>query len=603
MPICLKNLLIAPILTVALSSPLASADTLQQIFDLALSNDPDIRAAEADLNADLQLRAISRSSLLPQISLSGSYTDSTTNTDMAAESTSERTTYSADLNQKLFDLPAWYTYKRGDALANQAEQVYLSAKQDLILRTATSYFDVLRALDTMSATKSEEISLASQLEQTQQRYEVGLIAITDVHEAQAAYDDVVARLVDALGSVGIAFENLTVLTGQMHNSVAPLKDDFPILPPNPASAEEWVELALANSFDLKSATLSRDASKYNAQSKKWEHAPSLSLGLSYSDVSSEEDDLSIPARDTTSVSLSLDIPLYLGGSLSASRRQAYYQLISSEEGLNSTRRSLIQSTRNQHLTVRIDVSEVNAREKAIISSESAYEATKAGYDVGTRNLVDVLGAEQSLYQARRDYSTALYDYIIDLFTLDQLAGELTSTNISEIDSWLSPSFSTPRSIVDNSLPGMPLPSRVDTSSSTASAVATVAANTSAIGSTGNIESPENWTPEQMLARWASDWSTLSISDYLGHYSTGFDSAELSSRNERLSRLSNTGADVNVSLSNINVVELDDNSATVLFDQNYSSGNYSDRTEKEIQLIKQQGRWKISSEKALSVYSY
>ena len=440
--------------------PVANADTLQQIYNLATANDPQIRAAEAELKANLENRNLGRSGILPQVSLGGSFSDQTSNYVGSAEETRESTTYSANVRQTLFDFPAWYNYKRGDTLANQAEQDYLSAKQNLILRTATAYFSVLSALDNMRATKSEEVALAKQLEQTRQRYDVGLIAITDVHEAQAAYDDVVARLVDALGLVGITFENLSVLTGQPHSSIATLNSEFPIVPPVPADPEEWVQMAMENSYTLKSAMLSRDAASFNAQSRKWEHAPSLSLGLSYQDQSvTTNSAIQFLNRegDTSSISLTLDVPLYLGGSVSSSRRQAAYQAIASQEILNNARLTLIQNTRNQHLTVSIDVSQVEARRQAIVSSQSAYEATRAGYDVGTRNLVDVLNAEQAVYQARRDYYRARYEYIIDRLGLDQLVGALGSSDISDIETWLDPARSIPRNIVENSMPGMPLP--------------------------------------------------------------------------------------------------------------------------------------------------
>ena len=450
--------LVAGVLALGLTSSIVSADSLQQIFDLASVNDAQIRAAEARLQANLEQRNLGRAGMLPQISLSGSYSDGSFSPQGNSGSIDNQISrYSANLNQALFDLPAWYSFKQGDAVAKQAEQDYLVAKQTLIVRTTTAYLNVLRALDNLQATKSEEVALASRLNQSQQRYKAGLVAITDIHEVQAAYDNVAARLINALGNVGIAFENLSVLTNQNHTSIAPLKADFPIDNPSPTSAEDWVELALTNNFELKSVMLARDASGFNAQSKKWQHLPSLSLGLSYSESDIEVSGTNVqqfPGNygDSTAISLSLDVPLYLGGSTSAARRQAYYQHVSSEETLNNARRSLVQRTRNQYLGVQIDVAETRARKQAVKSSQSAYEATKAGYEVGTRNLIDLLNAEQSLYQARRNYANARYDYIIDLFALNQLAGALNSANIADINSWLDPSKAIPRSIVEQSLP-------------------------------------------------------------------------------------------------------------------------------------------------------
>jgi len=339
MQIQLKPLLLISLFSLTLTSSLCSADTLQDIFDLALKNDPVIRAAEASLRDGLEDKNLGRSGLLPQVSLRGSYSENTRETNGGADEEAQSTTLSASIDQTLFDLPAWYNYKRGSALAEQAEQTYLSAKQDLIIRVTTAYLDVLRALDNMDATKSEEVAFASQLEQTQQRYEVGLIAITDVYEAQASYDNVVTRLLNDIGSVSIAFENLSVLTGREHNSIAPLSNDFPITIPMPESVDEWVDLALENNFDLKSASFSRDASKHNAASRKWEHLPSLSLGIDYSEISGgAAQGVQGISNDISqrSIVLNLNAPLYLGGSISASRRQASYQYQAAKENLNST---------------------------------------------------------------------------------------------------------------------------------------------------------------------------------------------------------------------------------------------------------------------------
>lgn len=430
------------------------ADTLAQIFDLASSNDPEIRAAEAQLRANSQSRTINRAALLPQIGADVQYRESeTTSDDPRGNSDSSTKTYSASLSQVLFDLPSWYNYKQGDAIADQAEKDYLLAKQDLIVRTTTAYLDVLRSIDSLATVKSEEKAIGSQLDQTQQRFDVGLIAVTDVHEAQAAYDDVLARLVQAQGDLGIAFEGLSVLTGQSHSSIAPLSNAFPVINPQPADPENWVEIALANNYSLASSELGRDAARYNSKSSTLEHLPSLSLGLNYSDSrpDGDIDDFTFD-RDTKTITLNLDIPIFTGGRTSAQRRQAYYQYVQAEEGLNNTRRSLIQTTRNLYLSATTDVSTVNARKQAITSSESALEATRAGYDVGTRNLVDVLDAERALYAAQLNYFNARYDYILNMLNLQLAAGTLSTEDLMYYNQYLDASSQIPRSSLTNSGP-------------------------------------------------------------------------------------------------------------------------------------------------------
>lgn len=446
--------------TFALSQAIsfAHADTLEQIYDLALKNDPEIRGAEAQLQANSQTRTIGRAALLPQINGSASYQESETSFASGADDreTSGKT-YSASLSQVLFDLPSWYNYKQSDASAEQAEKIYLLAKQDLIVRTITAYLDVLRAIDSLATIQSEEKAVASQLDQATQRFDVGLIAVTDVHEAQAAYDDVVARLFLAQGSLGIAFEGLGVLTGQDHRSIAPLLETFPVTNPTPEDSQSWVDIALERNNSLASARLSRDAARYNSKSSRLEHMPSLSLGLRYSDSRPDGDGQLNPATgqldsndsDTASISLTLNVPIFTGGRTSAQRRQAYYQYVQAEESLNGTQRTLIQNTRSLHLSALTGVSTVNARKQAITSSESALEATQAGYDVGTRNLVELLQAERALYAAQLAYYNARYDYILDMLNLKLSAGILSSEDLEYYNRYLDAAGQIPRNAILN----------------------------------------------------------------------------------------------------------------------------------------------------------
>jgi outer membrane protein len=431
-------------------SPLsASANTLLDIYQLALENDSQLKADRAAYEAGLENRYLGRANLLPQINATGNYTDNSTDITGSADpslpgersGTIDRTQtgWGVSLDQPLFNMSSWYTYKQGVKLSNQAEAQFGADQQNLIVRVAEAYFNVLRAVDTLEATIAEENALSHQLEQAKQRYEVGLTAITEVHEAQAAYDSALAFRLQARGNLIIAYEALGVLTGQSHDRVAPLSAEFPVVDPFPADRHEWVEFSLKNNYALKAARLRAEAFHETARASRAGHLPTVSASLAYNDTEEDGKQFGVPidsTSDGTSVGIRLNVPLFSGGRTSSRSRQAYAEFTRAQEEFNSTQRNTIQSSRALHLSVETGVAQVQARKQAIVSSQSALEATQSGYEVGTRNLVEVLLAQRQLYQARRDYATALYDYVINTIRLREVAGMLTPGDVQEIDKWL-----------------------------------------------------------------------------------------------------------------------------------------------------------------------
>lgn len=430
------------------------AETLKDIYLQALENDHTFKAAQADRDAGLENRALGRAALLPQISGSGSLSESEIDSEVgnnqrpAGEYGVTSTAYGASLQQSIIDLSNWHNYARGKALANVAEAQFAAAEQNLILRTANAYFDTLEAVDTLATAKAEQDALSHQLEQTKQRFAVGLTAITEVHEAQAAYDSATANRLVAEGALGIAFEALEVLTGQSYQSLAPLLNDFPVQPPQPAAREEWVEMALKNNAALKASSFAAESAEANAKAFRSRHLPTLSGAVTYghselelNDLPGEIPDFTQQDEDATTVRLDLSIPLFAGGSISASRRQSYNQYLSAREQYLQTQRDTVQEARSSHLNVLTSAATVKARAQAITSSRSALEATQAGYDVGTRDLVDVLNAQRNLYSAQRDYYDALYTYVVATLRLKQAAGVLAGNDINELDQWLDKSRS------------------------------------------------------------------------------------------------------------------------------------------------------------------
>lgn len=431
--------------SLALTPLTVSANTLLDIYELALVNDAQLKADQAARDAGLEYRYLSRANLLPQINATANYrkTESDTRDRLtpgpARNSDRTQTGWAISLDQPLFNMSSWYSYQQGIKLSEQAEAQFGADQQSLIVRVADAYFNVLRAIDTLEANIAEENALSHQLEQTRQRFEVGLTAITEVHEAQAAYDSASAATLEARGNLGIAYEALEVLTGQPHDQVAPLSSHFPVVAPVPADRHQWVEFSLQNNYNLKASRLNADAAGETAKGARAGHLPTISASLSYNDNIEDGYQVGSPfdnRTDGTSVGINLNLPLYSGGGTSSRSRQAYARFTEAQELYNNTQRNVIQSARALHLSVETGVAQVNARKQAIVSSQSALEATRSGYEVGTRNLVEVLQAERQLYQARRNYATALYDYIINTIRLREVAGMLTPGDVQEIDRWL-----------------------------------------------------------------------------------------------------------------------------------------------------------------------
>jgi outer membrane protein len=443
-------------------------DSLSDIYELALQNDPQLRAARAAYLAGSESKNISRAGLLPQISAVGEYSEakldgsSTTvlgggpggtfgrdgDTDIDSHG------YTISLTQPLFDLPAWFTFQQGKELSYQAKLQFSADQQSLILRSADTYFNVLKARENLETALAEEKALKRQMEQTRERFEVGLLPITDVHEAQAAFDETTVRTLEISGALDIAFERLTVLTGQAHDQLSGLMPDFPVVQPEPLDREAWVQFSLKNNFLLQIAKHEQDAADNNAKSKKYEHMPTVTGAFSYYDENSDthfkgtdlSDDkfFSSPSeidRDGHTVSVRLNVPIFTGGLVSAERRRAYQQFIQAEERHIGAERETVQNARSLHLLVLTNTARVKARTQAVISAESALEATQAGYEVGTRNIVDVLVVQRNLYQARRDYANSRYDYIASLLKLKEVAGQLNPEDIYQLNAWLDPELS------------------------------------------------------------------------------------------------------------------------------------------------------------------
>ncbi|WP_045856938.1 TolC family outer membrane protein [Teredinibacter purpureus] len=438
--------------------PFAQSSTLEEIYQQALLNDHTYKAAQANLDAGRESVNLGRADLLPKVNAQASWENSTneqTQTNgmppIASESESDSTQsgYTISLSQSLFNMAVWYNFKQSKAAGNIAEAQFGIAEQSLIVRSAEAYFEALQAVDNLETSKAEENALSHQLEQTRQRFEVGLTAITEVHEAQAVFDSAMAERLIAEGRLGIAFEALEVITGRPHYQLAPLKKELPVTPPTPADRQAWVDMALDSNFSLQIASLNADVAKQKAKIQKAGHYPTVTGNISLSDYNTTGDRNTVDFEDDNqgnSIGITVSVPLFNGGAVSASRRKAANEFIAAREQLNQKQRDIVQSTRSFHLTVTTSVTTVKARSQAITSNQSALEATQAGYDVGTRDLVDVLNAQRNLYRAQRNYYDSLYAYVLSTLQLKQVAGTLSANDLTELNNWLDANRTVSRSI-------------------------------------------------------------------------------------------------------------------------------------------------------------
>lgn len=441
----------------------AGAESLRDIYELALENDAQLRAQEAQYLASLEDEKAALSALLPQIS--AGYTQQNSDTDTTSpgiigfdnagtpligdtfdNTDITRDTYQVSLSQAIFDLPAWFSFQSGKELSKQAEATFAGNQQNLIVRVTEAYLGVLRAGDNLEASRAQERAFERQLEQTQQRFEVGLIAITDVYEAQAAYDLAQVTRIRDENALDVAVERLSVLTGKRHDNLEVLSERFEPKKPEPLDRAAWVEFALANNFNLKAAQYAEEAARQNAKARKLAHAPTVSGSAQYSESDTSGSRFQDPAgifnfppdqeQESTVWGVEVSMPLYSGGAISANRRRAAQEFIAARENRIDLSRNTVTEARSLHLTVLSDIAQVAARKQSIVSSRSALDATQAGYEVGTRNVVDVLNAQNTLFAAQRDYANSRYDYVLNMLRLKEQAGLLSPDDIYRLDSFL-----------------------------------------------------------------------------------------------------------------------------------------------------------------------
>lgn len=450
-------LAVAVLCPALLASGLAQAENLADIYAQAVRNDPAIREAEATMMADKELRVQARSGLLPQVSLDANYTDSVQDgiftqqfgaglQTIDQKSDSESKSWGVNLSQALFNTEVWRTYRRSNLESARAESDYQAARQDLIVRVAEAYFNVLAAQDTLASERAAKDAIGRQLEQAERRFEVGLIAITDVKESQAAFDDATALEIAARRSLASAKEALREITGEYPQTLATPGEEFPLVPPNPQVEQDWVDVALQQNAALESARISTDISRETLRIARAGHLPTLGLTAEIGSFQSDGEitDNTNPAnrgvtdndQDRTQFGINFSLPIYSGGGTSARVQETVYRHRAARENYEKVARNTERETRDAYLGVIAEIARTRALARSVESNQTALEATEAGYDVGTRTTVDILASRDSLFKAETQYARSKYDYLINVLKLKQAAGTLDSADVTEINNWL-----------------------------------------------------------------------------------------------------------------------------------------------------------------------
>jgi len=432
--------------------PVLATDDLLDIYNLAVAGDPQIRQARAEFNATHTNVSQGLSQLLPSVTF-------TANTARQANGPAEANRfqqafsyangfnskgYGLNIRQSLLNFEAWYLFQAIRKSDEAAATSLARSEQELIQRVTGAYFDVLRSEDNLETFEAELEASARILEQQQERFAVGLVPITDVYDSQAAYDLARVNLLVEENTLNQRYEALEAITGRNHDDVSNLSEEFPIEPLVPASIEEWVMTANQNNLDVRAARLAMESREYDVDAAKAAMFPTLDViaaynwneagGFGFNQLATGM--IQDTVNENSNITLNFSIPIFAGGLNKARERQAFYNLDASEELLLNTQRTSTQSARNSYRSVESDVLTIAARAQAVISAQSQLDATVAGMEAGTRNIVDVVTAQRLLFQSIRDYANARYKYVINTLNLKQAAGLLSPQDIIDLNEWL-----------------------------------------------------------------------------------------------------------------------------------------------------------------------
>ncbi|MFA0001107.1 outer membrane channel protein TolC [Vibrio lentus] len=431
---------ITPLILLAMSGAV-KADSLSEIYGLAKQHDPELLEAAAQRDSAFEAINSTRSDLLPQIDLTAGYVYQDTDRHEADGSSGN---VNLGLVQSIYDRGSWISLSISEKTAREADARYAVTQQSVIYNITEAYFDVLSAKDNLRFVQSEREALAKQLNQTEQRFAVGSAPITDVQDAQAQYDNVVAQEIQAQNSVENALEELRAITGQPASNLSVLDiNRFSTSMPE-LSANDLVQKASNENLQILAGRIQKDIAKEQISLADSGHLPTISLTTGY-EYTKNFDEPNNPVTGYTqdddenlfNVGVSIDLPVYSGGRVTSEGKQAQYQYVAASQDLESTYRDVEKNIRAINNNIRSAIGSIKAYEQSLVSAKSALEATEQGFMVGTRTMVDVLDSTQNVYQAQKNLSDARYQYILSRVQLKQATGSLSEQDIFDVDAGLT----------------------------------------------------------------------------------------------------------------------------------------------------------------------
>jgi len=435
------NLNLAVLLLASLTSTASLSEDLLDVFSMSLKTDPQLLAESASRQAVAELEAQAKALFLPEIGLSANngrvWQDTSTQSFVAGKREYNDHGYSLSITQAVYRRQNFVQREQADIANESAQASYQIVEQALIVRVAERYFDVLGREDDVTFAIAEREAISQQLEQTQQRFDVGLATITDVVESQAAYDLANASVISAENEMANSRERLRETSGSYSQTLSTLKAESPLVSPEPENIDEWSNVALNQNPNLSVAKYAVDNAGQNIELQKTGHYPTLDIvgQKSYSSQSDSSFGGSSKTHQET-IGLQFNLPIYSGGSVQSKTRESEFRLDQAMQNEEQQRRSVVRQSRESYNGVMSGISRVKALKQAVASNEKALESTQAGYEVGTRTTVDVLNVRRDLFRARRDYASSRYDYILSSLRLKQAAGTVNVEDLGQINQWL-----------------------------------------------------------------------------------------------------------------------------------------------------------------------
>lgn len=429
----------------ALGAGVASGADLTQVYRDALANDATFAAARASYQAGLERLPQGRAGLLPSVSLSGA--SNWNNLDLRYFDPNITRKYNGNswqvqLSQPLFRWQNWVQYQQGEIQVAQAEAIYRQARQDVALKVAQAYFDVMVAQDALAAAQALKQANAEQLAQARKSFEVGTVTITDVHEAQSRHDLASAQEIAAESDLSVKRHALTVLTGKPVEPLRGLAVGARLSRPEPADLQAWVSAAETGNLGVQAAQLGHEVAVRDVERNRAAHLPTVDLVASYGNSvssSAQYSGMATPARtnmDSAVIGVQLNLPLFQGGLVNSRTREAEAQKDKSRADLESARRNAAQSARQAYLGMSSGLAQVQAYEAAKVSSRSALDANKLGYEVGVRINIDVLNAQSQVYDTEQKLSKARYETLLAQLRLKAAAGTLGDEDVQAVNALL-----------------------------------------------------------------------------------------------------------------------------------------------------------------------